>query len=93
MLPFRVMLRDYPKVVEAMAVRHEMYDRQMKDIDQREASGKALVIRPSQSLGISRTENDPEELERVYQLGRTEAQRRLSEVVGFLTDGKENVEK
>ena len=84
MLPFRIVLRDYPKMIEAMSVRHEMYDRQMKDIDKREASGESLVIRPAKSLGISRTESDPAELERVYQMGREEAQKRLAEVVSFL---------
>ncbi len=84
MLPFRVMLRDYPKVIEAMSVRHEMYDRQMRDVDKREASGESLVIRPAESLGISRTENDPAELERVYQMGREEGKKRLAEVIAFL---------
>ncbi|MCR5093217.1 MAG: patatin family protein [Lachnospiraceae bacterium] len=81
---FKVMLRKYPKVVEAMAVRHEMYNRQMEEISQREASGESLVIRPPESLGIKRTENDPDQLERVYQIGRREAERRLPDVRTFL---------
>ena len=84
MLPFRLLLKAYPKVVEAMSVRHEMYNRQMEEIDRREASGESLVIRPAESLGISRTENDPSELERVYDIGRAEAKKRLQEVRDFL---------
>ena len=44
------------------------------------------MIRPPASLGIRRTENDPNELERVYQLGRAAAAERLSEVERFLAE-------
>ncbi len=81
---FKVMLRKYPRIVDAMAVRHEMYNRQMEEIGQREAAGESLVIRPPESLGIKRTENDPDQLERVYQIGRREAERRLPDVRMFL---------
>ena len=81
---FRLGLRRWPKVAEAMAVRHEVYNRQMAQIDAREAAGKLLVIRPRESLGISRTENNPDELERVYQLGRAQGMERLEAVRAFL---------
>ena len=50
----------------------------------REEAGELLVIRPPQSLGIRRTESDPKELERVYRIGRAEAERRLEEIRTFL---------
>ncbi len=80
----RLLLGKYPKVAEAMAVRYMMYNKQMEDIRLREESGSALVIRPPQTLGIKRTENDPDELERVYQIGRAEGLRRLAEVETFI---------
>ncbi len=80
----RLMLRRYPRVARAMAARHEMYNRQMEQIDAREACGAALVIRPPEPLGIRRTEKRPEELERVYRIGVREAQRRMDEVAAFL---------
>ena len=67
-----------------MAVRHIGYNAQMDEIDRREALGEVLVIRPPEDPGIGRTEKDPEELERVYQMGRREAARRLDEVKTFL---------
>jgi predicted patatin/cPLA2 family phospholipase len=67
-----------------MAHRHERYNAQMDKIDEREAAGTLLVIRPKESLGISRTENNPAELERVYQLGREEGLKRLEAVRGYL---------
>ena len=80
----KVLLRRYPAVVRAMAVRHEMYNRQMDEIDRREAGGVSLVLRPPEALGIGRTEKNPAELERVYRIGRREASRRLAEIRAFL---------
>ena len=76
--------RKYPKIREAMLVRHEAYARQMEEIAEREKAGRALVIRPEEDLGIARTEKDPAELERVYQAGRDVATKRLLEIKGFL---------
>ncbi len=81
----RLLLRKYPCTAEAMAARHEMYNRQMEDISRREASGKALVIRPPEDLHIGRTEKNPEELERVYRLGVREAEGRMEEIIHFLS--------
>ena len=81
---FRLGLRKWPEAARAMAVRHERYNAQMRLIDEREAAGKLLVIRPAASLGISRTEKRPGELERVYQLGRAAALERLNEVRRYL---------
>jgi predicted patatin/cPLA2 family phospholipase len=82
----RVALRRTPKIVEAMEVRHEVYNRQMAQINEKEARGEILVIRPPESLGISRTEHDPNELERVYQTGRREAYRMLPKIRAFLKE-------
>ena len=81
----RLLMRRTPKIAEAMSVRHEMYNRQMEAIDRREASGEALVIRPPRSLGVRRTERDPEALERVYQIGVQEAERHLPDIESFLS--------
>lgn len=83
------MLRKYPAVFKAMSERHEVYNRQMEEIDERERTGKVLVIRPPESLGIGRIEKDPEELERVYQMGRREAEKRLDEVRAWLEEPEE----
>lgn len=73
----RLTLGEYPKLIEAMKTRHERYNRQIKEIDELEASGKVFVIRPPEPLGITRTEKSASELERVYQLGRREALEKL----------------
>lgn len=80
----RLFLRRWPRLAEAMAVRHEMYNRQMEEISRRERDGISLVIRPPEALKIGHTEKNPAELDRVYQLGRREAAKRLSEICQFL---------
>jgi len=84
----RIMLRKYPHIAAAMAVRHQMYNQQMEEIDQREAFGKSLIIRPPQSLQIGHTEKNPDELERVYQIGIREAEKRIEDIRSFLAGGE-----
>ena len=81
----KILLHKYPKLVEAMKNRHIMYNKQIDDIKEKEKDGKVLVIRPSAPLNIKRTENNPNELERVYQIGRSVASKRLDEIKAFLS--------
>ena len=83
-LLFKLFLRKYPAVVKAMRDRHLMYNRQLQEIQAKEDAKEAIVIRPPESLRIGRACKKPEELERVYQIGRTEATRRLPEIREFL---------
>ena len=80
----RILLPHAQGAAEAMACRYKVYNHQMEEIDQLEQTGSIFVIRPTQALGISRTEKDPAELERVYQLGRAEALRLLTSLQSFL---------
>ena len=77
-------LMKYPQAAAAVSRRYKMYNEQMEKIDAREAERRALVIRPPESLGIQRTEKDPAKLQRVYDTGRKEAERRLGEIKDFL---------
>ena len=80
----RLALHRYPAVYNAMEKRHLVYNAQMDAIDLQEAQGTIFVIRPPEDLAIRRTETKPEELERVYQTGRREAERRLHALQAYL---------
>jgi predicted patatin/cPLA2 family phospholipase len=80
----RMALNRWPRTAEAMELRWGRYNRQMQEIDRLEQTGRALVLRPPRDPGISRTEKDPWELQRVYNMGRQEAKRRLEDVRAFL---------
>lgn len=85
----KLFLRRYPGICEAMQHRHEMYNRQMDELDRREAEKRALILRPPEDLRIGHTEKDPKELERVYRVGRKEAEKRLAEIRQWLrNDGR-----
>jgi predicted patatin/cPLA2 family phospholipase len=80
----KLFLRRIPKIFEAMEHRHEMYNRQMDELDRMGAEKTALIIRPPEDLKIGHTEKNPEELERVYQIGRRVTMRRLAEIQSWL---------
>lgn len=85
----KLFLRRMPKIREAMEHRHEMYNRQMDELDRLEAGKTALIIRPPEDLRIGHTEKNPDELERVYQIGRKEAEKRLEEIRKWITGREE----
>ena len=80
----KFLLRKYPELIHAVAIRHEKYNRQHEYILSREKEGAVLLLCPEKPLGISRTEKNIDELERVYQEGRAVATKRLEEIKNFL---------
>ncbi len=74
----RFVFRKYPKMIRAIEERYIMYNKEKQYIKEREKKGDILVIRPKESLNISPVEKHPEEIERVYNLGRREAEEFLS---------------
>ncbi len=80
----KLFLHRIPKICEAMEHRYEMYNRQMEELDRMEAEETVLIIRPPEDLKIGHTEKNPEELERVYQIGRRETMCRLAEIQSWL---------
>lgn len=82
----RFALRETPRLAAAMAARPEVYNRQMEEIDARERRGEILVLRPPESLGISRTEHDALALSRVYQTGRRTAHAALPAIRKFIQE-------
>ena len=77
--------RKYPKLVEAMASRHVKYRATLAYIHSQEQASKLFVIRPPEKLPIGRTENDPEKLRQVYEIGRRIAEAKIAEMQTFLS--------
>ena len=87
MLPLLYLtMRQYPYLIKAMEVRHIRYNKQSAYVREQELAGRAFVLRPPHALGISRTENDPAELRRIYDVGRAEMEKRLQEMKDFLAE-------
>ena len=81
----KLILRKNPEIVKAMERRHIMYEEEKAFVFGQEAAGNCLVIAPEVDVGISRTEHNPDELERVYQMGRATGLKHLSAVKEFLS--------
>ena len=76
----------YPKLVEAMANRHLMYNETLSYIDEKEKSGELFVIRPECDLPVRRIEKDPEKLKAAYEIGRNTAIKQLEKIKTFLAN-------
>ena len=84
-MPFiRIILKKYPQLVEALENRHNMYNETLDYIKIREEEGDIFVIRPEEPLAIGRTEKDPQNLNRVYEIGRKTAEKNLNAIVEYL---------
>lgn len=70
----------YPRLVAAMANRHNVYNETMEYIKQREAEGTVLAIRPERPLEIGRIEHDPAVIRDVYECGRQAALLKLPDI-------------
>jgi predicted patatin/cPLA2 family phospholipase len=61
--------RKYPAIREQLRVRYRRYNEVLDYIDELEASGKALVIRPEKPIQVGRTERDTAKLSALYDEG------------------------
>lgn len=81
-------LRRYPAVAEALKTRHVWYNQTLEYINSQAAAGAAFLIAPDKPLEISRLCHDPEQMQRVYDLGRKAATDALPQIKAFLeTEG------
>lgn len=85
----RLALRAYPMVAETLKTRHLAYNETLRYVAESEAAGRTLVIRPPKALGVGAVERDPDKLETVYRLGRTEAEKHLESIRQFIRSGRE----
>jgi predicted patatin/cPLA2 family phospholipase len=85
MPPFRMLYgKEYPKFVDAMEKRCDMYNAEVEDIERQENEGKLFVIRPSENLGVGRLEKNPQKIMDLYRLGVNDARDSLERMKKFL---------
>ena len=76
--------RKYPKLIEAIANRHTVYNETLSYIESKEKKGELLVIRPHTRLNIGKIEKDPEKLKQVYDIGRQITTQQLDVIKKYL---------
>ena len=84
---FHMTMRKYPKIIEAMSRRHQMYNEQLDYLHQQELLGNTIVIYPQDILPIGRTEQTPSKQKLVYEMGCQTAQEHLQQIVQFVNIG------
>ncbi|MDO5603227.1 MAG: patatin family protein [Oscillospiraceae bacterium] len=81
---YKRIFKNEPWMIGALDRRHQVYNREKQLCFQLEKEGKAMIIAPKKSLGLSRFEKDREKLMNAYALGMREIERRLPELKSFL---------
>lgn len=76
--------KKYPKLIERMENRHNEYNETIKYIKELERKGEIFVIRPSETLDIKLIERNPDEMERIYQIGIKDAKKRIKDLKKYL---------
>ena len=66
--------RKYPRMIETLDRRYQVYNETREFVFQLEKEGKALVVAPGKPVDISRFEKDPEKLRALYDEGMADAE-------------------
>lgn len=77
----RVALRKYPHMIRAMEERHHMYNYELEYVANAERKGRCLVIRPEEKIPIGHISHNPEQMRRVYDLGREVGMKYISRII------------
>ena len=77
--------REYPNFVAAMEDRARRYNEDREQIFDLERQGKLLVIAPDSTMGVSRTERNPEKLRLLWAKGYQAAIDRMDEIRAFFS--------
>lgn len=80
----RKLYKKYPKVIEALENRPKQYNACMKELYEAENRGEVFVIAPKTTLGVGRTESDPEKLTQLYEEGYRQAKEQMTDLKKYL---------
>jgi len=80
----KVVLRDYPKMIEAMENRHTRYNENIAYVRKRENAGKVFVICPPKKIEVDRVERNRQRLLDAYRMGRETMESQLHMLRDFL---------
>lgn len=82
----KIKYKKYPNFINSMANRHINYNNSLDKIKEEEEKGNVFVIRPSESLDITRLEKNKYKLEALYNLGYNDAKKAYNKLLNFISD-------
>lgn len=84
MMPaIRAKYHKYPAFIRAAENRHIRYNDTLRYIEEQEALGNVYAVRPPKTLDIGKMERNPDELQRVYDIGHDTALSCIDEIKGL----------
>ena len=81
---FRLAFRKYPKLVDALERRHEVYNETLEHIRQKEKRGELIAIRPEKALPIGKVEHDADKMRAVHAIGYGTGKEYAGRIKAFL---------
>lgn len=79
--------KEYPNFLEAMQYRAERYNQSREELFRLEREGAVKVLAPRTTMGVARTERDPEKLRLLWAQGYEMAAERMEELRDYLLGG------
>ncbi len=83
-LPAKLYYSKYPNLVETITNRYIGYNAILQEIDELDAKGEIVLVRPSKKIKLGRIESNPERLQEMYDLGISDANELLPRIKKFL---------
>ncbi|ASU15871.1 patatin-like phospholipase family protein [Actinobacillus pleuropneumoniae] len=83
---FKWFYRKYPKLIERWQNRYAEYNQAVERVIKLQEQQKIFVIRPSQTLAVSRLEKDPNKVKAMYDLGVNDAMQLMPSLKRFLSE-------
>lgn len=80
---YKQVFRNYPNMISLLDSRHEHYNETLSKLNELEKLGKVVIIAPSEPINISRFENNINNLQPIYNLGRQDAIKQLPRIMNF----------
>ncbi len=86
-----LLFRKHPKIVDAILLRHEIYNRQLDLCEQLEKEGKAVIVRPRRPLEVDGTRPDIAALLRLHDEGREEGKEIVDTILNWCASNRDGV--
>ena len=80
----KVFYSKYPNLVETINNRYKAYNAILQEIEELDAKGEIVLVRPTKDLKLGRIESNPDRLQEMYDLGIEDAKRLLSQIKTYL---------
>lgn len=83
-LPAKLYYSKYPNLVDTINNRYIGYNSILEEIEELDAKGEIVLVRPSKELHLGRIESNPDRLQEMYDLGIGDAKALLPRIKEFI---------